>query len=306
MKNLKSICLGSCLAGLALVSVSANAQRFPYPQPHRPGAPSRDVEVRLGTTLYPGERLPLLQILDLDRSACNSRLERVEVQVNNRNWNMGELRLVSNNRFPEGSRFVTSGYTRIEFLMNSRSNILCRDLYDLDLENSGRAVLQIETVRAVLDNFFRPGPDRPRREREEVVEIRFGSVGGRYAHRPIDGEVVDMRVVKKHSGAECRERISYGFDRNGIWVDRGCEATFRLVVVKPIRWEPRPYIDRVECESRSDKYKECPVAGQPLRIVNVIRQSSAECREGRSYGLTTRGIWVDRGCRAFFDVEVRR
>ncbi len=37
--------------------------------------------------------------------------------------------------------------------------------------------------------------------------------------------------------------------------------------------------------------------------VRMIRQrSDAACREGHSWGVSPRGIWVDRGCRADFEI----
>lgn len=55
----------------------------------------------------------------------------------------------------------------------------------------------------------------------------------------------------------------------------------------------------VRCESINDRYRECST---PFRDRAVIqrRLSSAECREGRSWGQRRGMVWVDRGCRADF------
>ncbi|MGH9666320.1 MAG: DUF3011 domain-containing protein, partial [Bryobacteraceae bacterium] len=37
----------------------------------------------------------------------------------------------------------------------------------------------------------------------------------------------------------------------------------------------------------------------------VRRRSEAACRQGNSWGFDRRGIWVDRGCRADFEVGGR-
>jgi hypothetical protein len=36
----------------------------------------------------------------------------------------------------------------------------------------------------------------------------------------------DVELVTQFSSAECRFNWSWGFDRHGIWVDRGCRAEF--------------------------------------------------------------------------------
>ena len=37
-----------------------------------------------------------------------------------------------------------------------------------------------------------------------------------------------VRLIKQKSGAECREGGTWGYDRRGIWVDRGCRADFEV------------------------------------------------------------------------------
>ena len=37
-----------------------------------------------------------------------------------------------------------------------------------------------------------------------------------------------VRIFHQLSKTRCEEGFSWGFDRNGIWVDRGCRADFRL------------------------------------------------------------------------------
>jgi hypothetical protein len=42
------------------------------------------------------------------------------------------------------------------------------------------------------------------------------------------GNYRNIRLVKKRSDAACDLNRTYGFDRNGIWVDRGCRAEFEV------------------------------------------------------------------------------
>jgi hypothetical protein len=125
----------------------------------------------------------------------------------------------------------------------------------------------------------------------------------------------DAELVQQASKARCIRDQTWGFDRYGIWVDRGCRGQF-----VPARgygydgdygggWRPgwgRPQQLQVRCESHGGNYQVCPVdlrRDDSVRLIN--RLSSADCREGRSWGWSRDGIWVDRGCRADFVVERR-
>jgi len=114
------------------------------------------------------------------------------------------------------------------------------------------------------------------------------------------------RLVRRISDAECREGTSWGYDRGGIWVDRGCRAEFE---VNSGDWgwdriETGP-AQKITCESFDRKRKVCPV--EIRGGVRVGRQlSDTECREGQTWGYDSRGVWVDRGCRAEFEILSRR
>jgi hypothetical protein len=65
---------------------------------------------------------------------------------------------------------------------------------------------------------------------------------------------------------------------------------------------------RLTCESWDHRYNSCDVNTFGGRIVDVrvVRQlSSASCNEGSSWGYGEDYVWVDRGCRAEFEVRVR-
>ncbi|WP_157684708.1 DUF3011 domain-containing protein [Bdellovibrio bacteriovorus] len=42
------------------------------------------------------------------------------------------------------------------------------------------------------------------------------------------GFIGSVEVERQHSRAACVRGQTYGFDRQSVWVDRGCEATFRV------------------------------------------------------------------------------
>lgn len=104
-----------------------------------------------------------------------------------------------------------------------------------------------------------------------------------------------VRLVQQHSRAACVEGSSWGFDRRGIWVDHGCEATFELGRGGGGGWRG----EEVRCGSPRYAYLECPI--DTRRGVFILQQhSSTACIEGRTWGYARRGIWVDRGCDATF------
>lgn len=61
----------------------------------------------------------------------------------------------------------------------------------------------------------------------------------------------------------------------------------------------------VRCESRDDGRRTyCDVRDARDARISLSRQySKASCEEGYSWGTDSRGIWVDRGCRAEFEVR---
>ena len=40
-----------------------------------------------------------------------------------------------------------------------------------------------------------------------------------------------VRMVNQRSGSPCKQGYSWGYDRRGIWVDRGCRADFIVRVI---------------------------------------------------------------------------
>jgi len=61
----------------------------------------------------------------------------------------------------------------------------------------------------------------------------------------------------------------------------------------------------VNCSSEDGRRHFCDVDTHGgVRLVK--QRSDAACQEGYSWGYDHRGIWVDRGCRADFEVDERR
>jgi hypothetical protein len=108
---------------------------------------------------------------------------------------------------------------------------------------------------------------------------------------------VELRHQK--SDAKCILDRTWGYDERGIWVDRGCRAEFEVGVVQFRGWG-ESYI--IYCPSDDMNRQWCPADAR--FGVRLIRQrSEATCVLNRTWGYGKRGIWVDRGCRADFQVS---
>jgi hypothetical protein len=129
-----------------------------------------------------------------------------------------------------------------------------------------------------------------------------------------------VRLVQQRSESACQEGYSWGSDDRGIWVDHGCRADF--VIEGGQSNEDRDRGDRdhnrdgdgnrgdnrgsdrtqvVSCSSDDMHRHYCPA--DTRGGVQLIKQNSdSSCRQGRSWGFDRRGIWVDHGCRADFQV----
>jgi hypothetical protein len=111
------------------------------------------------------------------------------------------------------------------------------------------------------------------------------------------------RMTNQRSGSPCIQGRTWGYDMNGIWVDRGCRADFE---VRPAGYRPGAgpggpgYGGRtITCSSNNGGRNYCAADTRGgVRMVN--QRSGSPCVQGRTWGFDGRGIWVDRGCRADF------
>jgi Protein of unknown function (DUF3011) len=106
-----------------------------------------------------------------------------------------------------------------------------------------------------------------------------------------------VRLVRKRSDSACTFGVSWGSDRRGIWVDRGCRADFEI---GQAGWQPTP-ARTVYCASDNMSRNFCNA--DTRNGVRIIRQrSDSDCIYGRTWGYDRSRIWVDRGCRADFEI----
>jgi Protein of unknown function (DUF3011) len=110
-----------------------------------------------------------------------------------------------------------------------------------------------------------------------------------------------VRLLKQRSDSACNQGYSWGFDRGGIWVDRGCRADF---IVDAYQYKgPAPGSAGILSCSSDDGHRHYCSADTGGRFRLVQQRSESACREGYSWGSDGRGVWVDHGCRADFAVE---
>ena len=125
-----------------------------------------------------------------------------------------------------------------------------------------------------------------------------------------------VRLVQQRSESACREGYSWGSDSRGVWVDHGCRADFAIEGGRGGQDRDRDRDDRdrypggnhgygqgqvVSCSSDDMHRHHCP-ADTTGGVRLIKKNSDSSCRLGRDWGFDGRGIWVDHGCRADFQV----
>ncbi len=104
-----------------------------------------------------------------------------------------------------------------------------------------------------------------------------------------------VQLTRQISGSPCIQGQTWGYNRNAVWVDRGCRAQFTIGNL-------RPPVRLITCSSNDGRRNWCQI--DPRADVRLNRQiSGSPCIQGQTWGVDRRGLWVDRGCRAEFRVR---
>jgi len=128
--------------------------------------------------------------------------------------------------------------------------------------------------------------------------ITCESIGYRYQYCPVSTQGRVIMMHENSTGNLCRQGRGWGYDDNGIWVDRGCRAQFSYGRDDGGGGWGRS--DRITCESISYRYRYCNADTQGR--VSLARELSTGnlCQQGRNWGYDNGGIWVNNGCRGEF------
>jgi Protein of unknown function (DUF3011)/Peptidase inhibitor family I36 len=120
-----------------------------------------------------------------------------------------------------------------------------------------------------------------------------------------------VQFDRQISEAPCIQAQTWGIDRDGLWVDRGCRATFIIRGAADRGYQNRddrpvgpggpggPAQSSLTCSSDDGNRQYC--GNYNPDQVRLDRQiSGSPCTEGQTWGVDGQGLWVDRGCRATF------
>lgn len=114
-----------------------------------------------------------------------------------------------------------------------------------------------------------------------------------------------VQLTRQISGTPCEQGQSWGYDNKSVWVDHGCRAEFTAGGGYGGSYgygqgQGRGQI--VACSSDDGNRHYC--SANIRRGVRLSRQiSGTACIQGQTWGYDNQGIWVDRGCRAEFEVR---
>ena len=130
----------------------------------------------------------------------------------------------------------------------------------------------------------------------QIISCSSDNMRRNYCAADVRGGV---QLVRQRSDSPCIFNRTWGFiNGRGIWVDRGCRADFQITRPNWGGWD-NGY--NIYCASDNGGRNVCPT--DTRGGVQLVRQrSGSPCDFGRTWGYDRRGIWVDRGCRADFQI----
>jgi hypothetical protein len=114
-----------------------------------------------------------------------------------------------------------------------------------------------------------------------------------------------VRMTRQLSKPPCDQNRTWGYDRSGIWVDRGCRAEFMVGNFNGGGRGPgTPPKTIINCSSNDGRRHWCSADTEHYGARLVRQISGSPCRQGETWGMQPGSVWVDRGCRADFEVVV--
>ena len=199
-------------------------------------------------------------------------------------------------------------------MVQQRSGSTCQEGYSWGSDNQGIWVDHGCRADFAIDGAWDRNRDRDRGNygSGQVISCSSDDMHRHYCPADTRGGV---QLVKQHAMRHRQQGRGWGFDGRGIWVDHGCRADFAIQGGRG-DWNRDRDGDHdrdrggnygsgqgqvVSCSSDDMHRHYCPA--DTRGGVQMIRQhSDASCRQGSTWGFDDRGIWVDRGCRADFQI----
>lgn len=182
----------------------------------------------------------------------------------------------------------------------------------------GWRIIRNMSLPAMQGEGRRPSRDRdmrPRREQSFAQRCESDDMGRHSCE--LNFQVTRAEVLRQISGSQCILNSTWGWTTNTLWVDRGCRADFTVYgyandaapeapVEQPITEYNDPRTTKtLRCESNDEGYKFCAADGNVRRVRMVRQLSGSACTETKTWGWKSDGVWVDKGCRAEFEVTTR-
>ena len=109
-----------------------------------------------------------------------------------------------------------------------------------------------------------------------------------------------VRLARQLSDSDCDEGKSWGVNRSGVWVSRGCSADFLLGQGGSGR-DSRVGDRVLRCESKGGRWNHCRAdSGNGVQLVRQL--SKRPCIRDQNWGVDAQGLWVSGGCRGEFQL----
>ena len=120
-----------------------------------------------------------------------------------------------------------------------------------------------------------------------------------------------VHLERKLSSAPCTRGVSWGVSSGenappGIWVDKGCRATFAYTTeggsYQPYGGTPHDF--NLDCISEMSEWRHCEVPQIYLARVELVSGNN-QCNAYKAWGTDDTGIWVRNNCMGTFRVRYR-
>jgi hypothetical protein len=172
----------------------------------------------------------------------------------------------------------------------------CRKGFSWD--NTATLIWAKNGCRAEFEVTYKEAPAAPTTRR-----ITCGSFSGSQVTCKTEGYATGVRLARELSSNRCRKGTNWGNTDSFIWANSGCRAEFEVTYRADA--EAKPGLRRITCATTTNAQVQCSTNGEVTDVRLVRELSTNQCRQGYNWGHTSTAIWVNRGCRAEFDVTYR-